>query len=166
VQVEGNNVPNQTSSCKSCIEYKCTLEDLTQELQSAKKIIQPLQEDINMSKDHPSSAIPRFPCESNTSSVSNNANSWKKVLHKTSKRINPHNSPNNQWPIPVILTSNCFDTLHNLKLDRQLTDNESILPSRIRCNSDKPRLWNRTTKGSQVKTQNHNDWGQSYTRAN
>jgi hypothetical protein len=79
----------------------------------------------------------------------------KKVLHKTSKRINPHNTPNNQWPIPVISTSNRFDSLHNLKFDRQLTDNESILPSRIQCNTDKPHLWKRTTKGSQVKTQNN-----------
>jgi hypothetical protein len=154
VQVKGNSVPNQTSLCKSCIEYQCTLEELTQELQSAKKIIQLLQEDINMSKDHTSFAIPKFPCESNTPSISNNANSWKKVLHKTSKRINPHNFPHNQWPIPVISTSNRFDTLHNLKIDRQSTDNELILPSKTQGNSDKPHLRKRTTKGSQVLTQN------------
>jgi hypothetical protein len=130
VQVEVKSVLNQTSWCKSCIEYQCTLEELTQELQLAKKIIQLLQEDINKSKDHTPFAIPRYPGESNTSSVSNNASNWKKVLHKTSKRTNPHNSPNNQWPIPVISTSNRFDTLHNLKIDHQITDNESILPSR------------------------------------
>ena len=66
-QVEVNSVLNQTSLCKSCIEYQCTLEELTQELQSAKKIIQLLQEDINMSKDRAPFAIPRFPGESNTS---------------------------------------------------------------------------------------------------
>ena len=76
------------------------------------------------------------------------------MLHKTSKRTNPHNSPNNQWPIPVISTSNHFDTLHNLKIDRQITDNESILPSRTQGNNVKPRLRKRITKGSQVKTQN------------
>ena len=66
-QVEVNSVLNQMSLCKSCIEYQCTLEELTQELQSAKKIIQLLQEDINMSKDRAPFAIPRFPGESNTS---------------------------------------------------------------------------------------------------
>jgi len=35
-----NSVLNQTFSCKSCIEYKGILEELTQELQSAKQIIQ------------------------------------------------------------------------------------------------------------------------------
>jgi hypothetical protein len=153
-QVEVNSVLNQTSLCKSGIEYQCTLEELTQELQSAKKIIQLIQDDINKSKDHTSFAIPRSPGESNTSSVSNSANNWKKVLHKTNKRTDPLNSLNNQWPIPVISTSNRFDTLHNLKIDRQITDSGTILPSRTKGNGVKPRLRKRTTKGSQVKTQN------------
>ena len=62
-RMEGNSVLNQTTLCKSCMEYKSILEELTQELQSAKKIIQLLQEYVNMSRDHTLSAIPRFPCE-------------------------------------------------------------------------------------------------------
>ena len=42
----------------------------------------------------------------------------------------------------------------HLKIDRQITDNESILPSRTQGNSVKPCLRKRITKGSQVKTQN------------
>jgi len=49
-QMEENSVLNQTSSCKSCTEYKRILEELTRELHSAKKIIQLLQEDVNMSR--------------------------------------------------------------------------------------------------------------------
>ena len=81
-QVEVNGVLNQTSLCKSCIDYQCTIEELTQELQLARKIIHLLQEDINMSKDHAPSAIPRFPGESITSSVSNNANNWRRCYIK------------------------------------------------------------------------------------
>jgi len=55
-QVEENSVLNQTFSCKSCKEYKGILEELIQELQSAKKIIQLLQEDVNMSNDYSLSA--------------------------------------------------------------------------------------------------------------
>ena len=77
-QIEGNSLPNQTSLCKSCIEYKCILEELTQELQSAKKIIQLLQDDINICKGQTLSTIPSLPYESSTSSVSNNTNSWEK----------------------------------------------------------------------------------------
>jgi hypothetical protein len=151
--VEGNSALNQSSSCKSCIEYKCILEELTLELQSAKKIIQLLQEDVNTSRNHNSSAIPRFPCENNTSSVNNNASNWEIVLHKTSKRDNIHNSSNNWWPVPVISTSNRFDALHNLKTDRQATCNKSILPSKIQNSNGKLQLRKRTTKGSQVKSQ-------------
>ena len=152
-QVEENSELNQISSCKSCMEYKCILEELTQELQSAKKIIQLLKEDVNMNRDHSLSATPRFPCENNTSSVSNKESSWKKVLHRSSNRINPRNSPCNQWPIPMITTSNHFDILHNLKFDQQLSDNKSILPSKTFNNNAKLHLWKRTSKGFQVKLQ-------------
>jgi len=152
-RTEGNSVLNQTSSCKSCTEYKSILEELTQELQSAKKIIQLLQEDVNMSRDHSSSTIPRSPCENNTSLVSDSESSWKKVLHKSSNRVNPHNSANNQWPIPVISNSNRFDILHNLKFDRQLTNNKSILLSKIQYSNGKLHPWKKTTKGLQVKSQ-------------
>jgi len=65
-QKEEDNALNQVSSCKSCMEYKCILKELTQELQSAKKIIQLLQEDVNMNWEHGSSATPRFPWENKT----------------------------------------------------------------------------------------------------
>ena len=42
---------NQQSSCNYCFKYKCELEELTQELLSAKKIIQLLEEDRNTYKD-------------------------------------------------------------------------------------------------------------------
>jgi len=104
-RVEENSVLNQTFMCKSCIEYKGILEELTQELQSAKKIIQLLQDDVKMSKDQSVSAVPSFTWENNTSAVSDSESSWKNVLHKPSNRMNPHNLQINQWPIPVILTS-------------------------------------------------------------
>jgi hypothetical protein len=97
-RVEENSVLNQTFSCKSCKEYKGILEELIQELQSAKKIIQLLQEDINMSKDYSSSATSRLSCENNTSLVSNNESSWEKVLYKSSNRMTPHISPKTSGP--------------------------------------------------------------------
>jgi len=75
------------------------------------------------------------------------------VLHKSIKRVSPHNSANNQWPIRVISTSNCSDILHNLKFDRRLTKNKSILPSKIQYSNGKLHPWKKTTKGLQVKSQ-------------
>ena len=60
-KIEGNSVPNQMSLCKSCTQYKCILEELTQELQSAKKIIQLLQHDINICKDQTLSYYTKSP---------------------------------------------------------------------------------------------------------
>jgi len=134
------------------MEYKGILEELTQELQSAKKIIQLLQ-DVKMSKDQSLSAIPRFACENNTSSGSVNESSWKNVLHKPSNRVNPHNSQINRLPIPVILTSNRFDILPNLETDRQLPDNKLTISSKIYNNRGKSHLWKSQFKGLQVKSQ-------------
>ena len=75
------------------------------------------------------------------------------MLHRSSNRISPHNSPSNQWPIAVISTSNRFDILPNLKFDQQLSENKSILPSKTFNNNAKLHLWKRTTKGFQVKSQ-------------
>jgi len=152
-QVEGNSVMDQTFSRKSCVEYTGILEELTQELQSAKKIIQLLQEDVKKSTEQSVSAIPRFTCENNTSSVSDSESSWENVLHKSSNQFNPHNSQINRWPIPVIITSNHFDILHNLETDRQLPDNKLIISSKIYNNRGKSHLWKSSFKGSQVKSQ-------------
>jgi len=106
-----------------------------------------------MSKDHSASVISSFPCENNTSSVSDNESSWEKVLHKTSNRVKTYKSPNNRWPIPVTVTSNRFDTLHNLEFERQSPENKLRIPSTIHNNKGKPYLWKRIPKGSQVKSQ-------------
>ena len=99
------------------------------------------------------SAVPSFTWENNTSSVSDSESSWKKVLHKSSNPVNPYNSQINQWPIPVILTSNRFHILHNLETDRQLPDNK-LISSKIYNNRGKSHLWKSPFKGLQVKSQN------------
>jgi len=134
------------------MEYKGILEELTQELQSAKKIIQLLQEDVKMNKDQSLSVILRFTCENNTTLVSVNESSWKNALHKPSNQVNPHNSQINWLPIPVILTSNRFDILHNLETDQQLPDNKLAVSSKIYNNRGKSHLWKSPFKGLQVKS--------------
>ena len=45
------NYVNQESRCNSCSKYKCELEEMAEELISARKIIQLLQDDLNTFKD-------------------------------------------------------------------------------------------------------------------
>jgi hypothetical protein len=86
---------------------------LSPELQSARRIIQLLQDDLNGIKNQP----PRT--ELTAPQVSDTPNSWKTIAARTSnpsnQRYSPKNIPNHQKPIPVIKTSNHFHVLHNLQ---------------------------------------------------
>jgi len=72
---------NHTSSCNLCEEYKHRLEELTQELLSAKKIIQLLQEDVkvdkvmNVTQTASQHTVTQRPNKSNPQ-VSNKADIW------------------------------------------------------------------------------------------
>jgi len=83
------------------------------ELQSARKIIQLLQDDLNGIKNQP----PRN--ELAAPQVSDAPNGWKTIAARTSNPSNqryfPKNAPNYQKPIPIIQTSNRFHVLHNLQ---------------------------------------------------
>ena len=105
----------QQSSCNYCLKYKCELQELTQELLSAKKIIQLLQEDNSISKD---STIARtLDDRSNTHVSSNLSSDWEVVTNKSRNPKRLKRIPHDQLPIPVIHLTNRYNTLHNLQND-------------------------------------------------
>ena len=83
------------------------------ELQSARKIIQLLQDDLNGIKNQP----PRN--ELTAPKISDAPDGWKTIAARPSNPSNqryfPKNAPNYQKTILVIQTSNCFHVLHNLQ---------------------------------------------------
>ena len=110
---------NQQSTCNYCFKYKCELEELTQELLSAKKIIQLLQEDRNTSKD-PTTAI-MSDDRINTHVSSNSSSDWKVVTDKSRKPKRLNRISHDQLPIPVIPITNRYNSLHNLQNDAEFS---------------------------------------------
>jgi hypothetical protein len=103
----------QKPVCNYCSGYLSEITSLNTELQSAKKIIQLLQDDLNGIKNQP-------PWSERTSpQVSDAPNSWKTIAARISNPGNQSyftkNILHNQKPIPVIQTSNRFHVLHNLQ---------------------------------------------------
>jgi hypothetical protein len=103
----------QKPVCKYCIGHLSEIALLSTELQSARKIIQLLQNDLNRIKNQP----PRN--ELTAPQVSDAPNSWKTIAARTSNSSNQRyfqkNTLNYQKPIPVIQTTNRFHVLHNLQ---------------------------------------------------
>jgi hypothetical protein len=106
---------NQQFRCNFCLKCKCELEEMAEELISARKIIQLLQDDLNTSKDF--MPISKSDEKSNSHVNTKLTNKWDIVTNKSSKssRILC-----NQMPIPVIPTSNRYNALHNLQNDLEL----------------------------------------------
>ena len=109
---------NQQSSCNYCLKYKYELEELTQELLSAKKIIQLLQEDRNAYKDPTVSGTSED--RSNSHVSSNLSSNWEIVTDKSSKPNKLNITSHEQLPIPVIPITNRYNVLHNLQYDAEL----------------------------------------------
>jgi hypothetical protein len=105
---------NQQSSCNYCFKYKCELEELTQELLSAKKIIQLLQEDLNTYKDP---TVARMSDDRSNSHVSSNLSSnWEIVTDKSRKPKKLNRISHDQLPIPVIPIKNHYNALLTYKM--------------------------------------------------
>jgi hypothetical protein len=105
---------NQTFSCSSCFKYKSDLEEMVEELITARKIIQLLQKDLNNYKDLtlPSTSDER----SNSHTNSKRTNNWEIV---TDKRRKSTRVIHDQLPIPVIPIANqysfyLFSRLYNV----------------------------------------------------
>jgi hypothetical protein len=103
----------QKPVCKYCSGYLSEIASLNTELQSARRIIQLLQDDPNGIKNQPPWS------ELTAPQVSDAPNSWKTIAARTSnpgnQRYLPKNILNNQKLIPVIQTSNRFHVLRNLQ---------------------------------------------------
>ena len=108
---------NQQLNCIHCLKYKSELEELTQEILSAKKIIQLLQEDRNTYKE-PTTI--RMSDEKEITHVSNNSSSnWKLVMDKSRKIKRLNRNTHDQFPIPVIPITNRYNSLYNLQNDTE-----------------------------------------------
>ena len=108
-----NSALNPVSVCKFCTGHLSEIESLNSELQTPKRIIQLLQDDLNGIKN-------QLPCRDlSAPHVSDATNCWKTTTTKTRKssdqRYFPNSILNDQKPIPVIQTSNRFHVLHNLQ---------------------------------------------------
>ena len=104
---------NQQSNCIHCLKYKSELEELTQELLPAKKIIQLLQEDRNTYKE-PTTII--MSDDKKITHVSSNSSSnWKLVTDKSRKPKRLNRNTHDQFPIPVIPITNRYNSLYNLQ---------------------------------------------------
>jgi len=103
----------QEPVCKCCNGHLSEIASLNSELQSARKIIQLPQDDLNGIKNQ----RPRN--ELTAPQVIDAPNGWKtraaRASNPSNQRYFPKNTPNYQKPIPVIQTSNCFHVLHNLQ---------------------------------------------------
>jgi lysophospholipase L1-like esterase len=115
--------PMDPPSCTNCLKYKYELEKVTQELLSARKIIQLLQEDINTDVD--STAV----ITSVNPHVSTNTNdNWELVagITNNSKKSRIHKNPNQtsleKYPISVVPITNRFDILYNLQNEVESTN--------------------------------------------
>jgi len=112
---------NHTSSCNLCEEYRHRLEELTQELLSAKKIIQLLQEDVKVDKVMNATqtvsqhTVTQHPIKSNPQ-VSNKADIWETVPNRSKRTGKLFNTTYYPMPIPVVPISNRFSVLHNPQL--------------------------------------------------
>ena len=112
---------NHTSSCNLFEEYKHRLEELTQELLSAKKIIQLLQEDVKVDKVMNATqtvsqhTVTQHPIKSNPQ-VSNKADIWETVPNRSKRTGKLFNTTYYPMPIPVVPISNRFSVLHNPQL--------------------------------------------------
>jgi hypothetical protein len=106
----------QQSNCNDCVKYKCELEELTQELSAAKKIIQLLQEDLNTRIDP---TVARMSNNGRNSHVSSDFNNnWEIVTDKSRKPKKLNRTSLYQLPIPVIPFTNRYHALPNLQNDR------------------------------------------------
>ena len=107
-------------SCTNCLKYKYELEKVTQELLSARKIIQLLQEDTNTNAD--STAVKP---SVNPHVSTNTSDNWELVAgisnnsRKSRKHKNLNRAAQEQFPIPVVPITNRFDTLYNLQIDAE-----------------------------------------------
>jgi hypothetical protein len=108
----------QNPVCNFCSGYLSEIASLNTEIQSARKIIQLLQDDLNGIKDQP----PWWERSiTHANDAPNNWNNWKTKAARTrisnpgNRRCLTRNTLLNQKPIPVIQTSNRFHVLHNLQ---------------------------------------------------
>jgi hypothetical protein len=110
----------QQSNCNDCVKYECELEELTQELSSAKKIIQLLQEELNTRIDPMvarTSTNGRHSYVSSNFSSDFNNNNWVIVTDKSRKPKKLNRTSLDQPPIPVKPLTNRYHALHNLQHD-------------------------------------------------
>jgi hypothetical protein len=108
-------------SCTNCLKYKCELEKVTQELLTARKIIQLLQEDTITDAD--TTAIKP---SVNPHVSTNTSDNWELVTgvsNNSSKYRNRNRVAQEQFPIPVIPITNRFDALYNLEIDAESPSN-------------------------------------------
>jgi len=103
---------NQPPQCSSCIKYKSEWEEIVEELETAKKIIQLLQEDPNTFKDLTPSNI--LDVSSATRLNSKTTVNWE-IVTGTSRKSTRVGGEHRH--IPVIPISNRYDVLHNLQND-------------------------------------------------
>jgi hypothetical protein len=127
---------NEPFSCSSCFKYKIDLEEMAEELITARKIIQLLQEDLNNYKDvtPPSTSDERSKSHMN----SKRTNNWEivTVKHRKYTRV-----IHDQLPITVIPITNRYNALHNLQNDIELPSN----PQNCHTKKNVPSKQNKTT---------------------
>ena len=109
------NYVNQQFRCNSSLKYKCELEEMAEELTSARKIIKLLQYDLNTFKDLMLTSKSNE--RSNSHINSKLTNKWEIVTVKSSKssRILCE-----QMLIPVIPIINRYNALCNLQNDQEI----------------------------------------------
>jgi hypothetical protein len=111
-----HSLTNIAPECKFCTNYKGVIESLFSELQTVKKIIQLLQDDLsNTGRQQRTDTL----TSNYTPQVSPATNNWEITSNRKRKSGNhtnyPNTSPYFQNHIPVIQTSNCYHVLHNLQ---------------------------------------------------
>jgi len=103
---------NQPPKCSSCLKYKSEWEEVVEELVTAMKIIQLLQEDLNTYKDLKPPNI--LDVSSSIHWNSKSSVNWETVTGTSRKSTRERLK---QQHIPVILILNRYDVLHNLQSD-------------------------------------------------